>query len=252
MKPKNYSAARIRSASFNEQANTIDIVWSTGADVLREDEFGTQYIERLSMQPSAVRLDRLNSGAPMLDTHSSDSLSNVIGSVVPGSAEIEDGKGIATVKLSSAASDSDVVRKIAEGVIRNISVGYLIHHQTRQESADDGPDVFLVDDWEPLEASAVPIPADPGAQIRSADSKRPRDRQTPMQRAAAYTRTLLNNPVALSREQAHGAAEMRRSLAGGNAGGEFRAERAQTTGLDRRAYEKGAAEARALLRKGRK
>lgn len=245
MKNKSYSPARVRSASFNENDNTIELIWSSGADVLRFDEYGGAFIERLLMGADNVRLGRLNAGAPLLDTHDSYQLSNVIGSVVKGSARIEGSKGLAVVKLSSAAGDADIVSKIRDGVISNISVGYWIHNSIRSDGEDGGPDIVEIRDWEPLEISAVPIPADPGAQIRSAGRGRARDQQSPAQRAASYARHLLGQATRSSAE-ARGAAEAR-ALLGGNAG-TYRTERAHTTGLDKRAYEKGAAEAREILR----
>jgi hypothetical protein len=50
----------------------------------------------------------------------------VIGVVVNGSAKIENGKGLATIKLSSAVRLRHG-SKIRDGIIRNISVGYLAH-----------------------------------------------------------------------------------------------------------------------------
>ena len=47
MKNRNYGPAKIRSASFDADP-TIDIVWSTGSDVLRED-FDGPFVERLLM-----------------------------------------------------------------------------------------------------------------------------------------------------------------------------------------------------------
>lgn len=241
MNNRQYSPAKIRSASFDEDANTIDIVWSTGADVLREDYDG-EYIERLLMGTDNVRLDRLNAGAPFLNTHSSSDLGDVIGSVVEGSAKIENGRGVATIKLSTAAADVDVVQKIREGVIRNISVGYWVHHSVRQEGEPNSPDVHVIDDWEPLEISAVPIPADAGAQIRSAGGKRPRDRRTPAERAAAYTRRLLGQPTQ-TRAEARGAAEARRML--GSIGRMANVPRVGK--MNNRDVEAGALEARKLL-----
>jgi hypothetical protein len=107
----------------------------------------------------------MNSGAPLLNTHSDWSLEDVIGSVVPGSARISGGRGLATVKLSSAAGDADTVIKIKTGIVRNISVGYVVHRVEIIERDRDVP-IWRVVDWEPIEISAVPIPADPGAQVR--------------------------------------------------------------------------------------
>ena len=160
--------ATVRAGSFDQDANTVEIVWTTGASVRRYDYWdGTEYDEVLSLDPGAVRLDRLNLGAPFLDTHCSYGLDNVIGSVVPGSAKIEDGRGLATILLSKAPGVADTVQKIREGVIRNISVGYWIHKVEKADGEDGKIARWTVTDWEPLEISAVPIPADPGSQVRS-------------------------------------------------------------------------------------
>lgn len=106
-------AARLRSASFDDDAYTIDVVWTTGAAVPRMSWEDGDFIETLSTEPACVRLDRLNAGAPFLDTHDSWSLGAVIGSVVPGSARMEGGKGLATIQLSRSADVKDVVGRSA-------------------------------------------------------------------------------------------------------------------------------------------
>lgn len=171
--PKFGRAAEVRAASFNQKDNSVEVVWTTGAAVRRFDwRTDRFYSEVLVVTPAAVRLDRLNAGAPLLDTHDDWSLSSVIGSVVPGSAKLEGGKGTARVRLSNAAGDADTVSKIRDGIIRNISVGYAIHKVVKTEADGDGADdEWRVVDWEPLEISAVPIPADAGSQIRKNDDR---------------------------------------------------------------------------------
>ncbi len=149
-------------ASWNEARRTIDVVWSTGAAVRRDDGQGG-FLEELDM--AGARLDRLNSGAPFLKVHRAETIANVLGSVVSGTARIEGGQGLATIKLSGAASDASDVIKITEGSIRFVSVGYRIH-AARRAGERDGLPVVRVTDWEPMEISAVPIPADPGAHVR--------------------------------------------------------------------------------------
>lgn len=168
--PPIHRDASVRPESFDAKANTVEIVWSTGASVRRFSWWdGEEYDEVLSMEPGAVRLDRLNAGAPFVDTHATYCLDNVIGSVVPGTAKIEDGRGIATILLSAAPGVADTVQKIREGVIRNISVGYWLHKVVKTEADDGSVARHDVVDWEPLEISAVPVPADAGSQIRSAE-----------------------------------------------------------------------------------
>ena len=165
--PRQARGVSLRAQSFDAGANTVDVVFTTGAAVQRYSWDDGPYVETLDVTPKAVRLGRLNAGAPFLNTHSSYDLSDVIGSVVPGSARIEGGEGVATIKLSGAAADADTVGKIRDGVIRNVSVGYLVHQVVKTEAKDGAAATARVTDWEPIEISAVPIPADPGAQVRS-------------------------------------------------------------------------------------
>lgn len=160
-------AARLRAASFDADAYTIEVVWTTGARAPMYDPWtGDGYLEELSLKTGHVRLERLNAGAPFIDAHDSSECSRVVGSVVRGSARCEGGKGLCTVQLSRARDVADIVTKIREGVIRNVSVGYWVYRH--EDLPDDGDEqVKLAVDWEPLEISAVPVPADAGAQIRS-------------------------------------------------------------------------------------
>lgn len=177
--PPHVRSAAVRANSFNADANTIDIRFTTGADVLRSDWFDGTYIERLLCGPENVRLDRLNAGAAFLDTHNSWGLDAVIGSVVPGTARMSDGGGDCTMQLSKSARAADTVTDIRDGVIRNISVGYVIHAFTRTEPTDGSPALMIATDWEPVEISAVPVPADPGAQVRAATRTAAGVRMTP-------------------------------------------------------------------------
>jgi hypothetical protein len=174
--PAMQRAAEVRASSFEEGDNSIEIIWTTGAKVRRYDWWNDKYYdEELAVSGNNVRLGRLNVGAPFLNTHASYDLRDVIGAVVPGSARLEGGKGYARVALSRAAGDADTVQKIKDGIIRNISVGYRVHKVEKTEGEEGDVALWRVVDWEPLELSAVPIPADPGAQIRSDGTKKPAD-----------------------------------------------------------------------------
>jgi hypothetical protein len=186
----------------------------------------------------------LNSGAPLLDTHDSSGLAAVIGVVVQGSAKIEGGRGVATVKLSSAASDSDAIGKIRDGAIKNISVWYLIHASTRIDS--DTP-VVEVSDCEPLEVTAVP---DPGAQIRKHGSDaRPLSKQIRRFKHGAAEATRLLQSTR-SRAEAKGAQEAK-ELLGNTRSSSFRTEAAKPATFDATEVARGARAARRLLRKAK-
>lgn len=153
-------------ASFNEESRTIDVIWTTGATVRRRSWIDGPYDEELVVTPATVRLDRLNAGAPFLNSHDGYDLAGVIGAVVPKTARIEKGRGVATVQISRRDDVQGIVQDIRDGVIRNISVGYRVHGIEKLERKDKVP-LWRVTDWEPMELSAVPIPADPGAHVRS-------------------------------------------------------------------------------------
>jgi HK97 family phage prohead protease len=163
--------AEIRAQSFDEAKRTVDLIWTTGATVRRRSWMDGPYDEELIVSGNSVRLERLNAGAPFLNAHDGYDLSGVIGSVVPGSAKIEKGRGTATVQLSKRDDVAGIAQDIRDGIIRNISVGYRIHAIEKKERDDGSVPLWRVVDWEPLEISAVPIPADPGAQVRDGRPK---------------------------------------------------------------------------------
>ena len=160
--------ARMAPKSWNEDDLTVELVWTTGAAVER---WG--YIEVLEVSEEAVDLSRLNNGAPLLDVHNSWSLKSQIGVVL--SAKIEGDIGTAVVQLSSREELEWLRRDIAEGVIRNVSVGY-DHIEWTDSKNDDGTITRTVTRWLPVELSLVPVPADAGGQTRG-EQGMPHDRE---------------------------------------------------------------------------
>jgi HK97 family phage prohead protease len=169
-------AASVRPESINAEARTVEIVWTTGATVQRRrwegwDEI-REYDEELIVTPQAVRLERMNGGVPFLDSHDGWSLRSVLGAVEPGSVRIEGGQGTATIRLTSAPDAADTVHRILEKTVRHVSVGYRVHRYeiTKREGQRE---LWRAVDWEPMEVSAVAMPADPGAHIRAAGAAVP-------------------------------------------------------------------------------
>ena len=149
--------------TINVEERTVELVWSTGAPVKRSSWSRGDYIEELSMAPKAVRLDRLNAGAALLDAHESFSLRSQIGVVLR--AWLDGNFGRALVKFSQRDEVISIFQDVQDGIYRNVSVGYKVHKTERDETGD--MPVERAVDWEPYELSLVPIPADAGAQVRS-------------------------------------------------------------------------------------
>jgi Caudovirus prohead serine protease len=153
---------------------TIDVIWTTGATVQRRWYEGwddvVEYDEGLVVTPGAVWMDRLNAGAPFLDSHRSWGLESVVGAVLPGTARIEGGQGFARVRLTSAPDTAPIVQRIMDGTVSAVSVGYRVHRYDITK-AQGQRELWRAVDWESMEISAVAMPADPGAHIRSTDAR---------------------------------------------------------------------------------
>jgi hypothetical protein len=149
-------AASLAPTTFNAEANTVEVVLSTGADVNRGG-----YIERL---PTANADLRDIEGKPVLDAHNQGSTRAVLG--VIEKAWRKDGEIRARLKLSSRDDVAGIVGDIRDGILRSISIGYRV---TRWADSTDskGQRFRTALAWSIHEASIVPIPADPGAKVRS-------------------------------------------------------------------------------------
>mgnify|MGYP007083440211 CR=1 FL=1 len=160
--------ALVMPATFNADDGTVEIVWSTGAQVRRFDWMDGPYIEELSLDPSHVRLGRLNNGAPVLKDHNAHSIDSVIG--VVDKAWLDGGEGRASIRFDQGADVEKYVSKVKRGTLRNISFGYQVHEYEKIPPTEKGGlPILRAIDWEPFEVSLVAVPADAFAQIRSGD-----------------------------------------------------------------------------------
>lgn len=169
-----HTSAAVLPNSVNLSERTVELVFSTGAPVKRWSWDEGAYLEELDMAPAAVDLSRLNGGASFLDTHSQDGMAARLGAVVPGSARVEAGKGICTVKLSTARNGQQLLDDLAQGLPLPVSIGYRVHAYQKTDGDGDALPVYRATSWEPMEVSAVPVPADAGAHAR-ADREPERD-----------------------------------------------------------------------------
>ncbi len=152
-------------SSVDAEARTVEVVWSTGAVVRRFDwNRWRSFDEALDMDSASIRMDRLNAGAPVLNTHNQSELEDQIG--VVERAWLENGEGRALLRISRRPDVEPIWQDIADGIVRNISVGYIVHAYQITERDDGGMAEYKAIDWEPTEISLVPVPADAGAGVR--------------------------------------------------------------------------------------
>lgn len=165
-------------STFNKAERTVELVWTTGERTLKAPMFEEPFMEQLSLEPDAVRLERLNSGAPLLNGHGRGEyhggmpgLSDQIG--VVENARIEGTRGLATVRFSGRPEVASIVADVADGIIQGVSFGYRVHRWRDITEAGDAHQVRLAVDWEPFELTLLPIPADSGTSVRAPATMNP-------------------------------------------------------------------------------
>jgi phage head maturation protease len=153
--------AEFKPSTFDPANNTVEVIFATETPYQRRDAKGN-FAEVLSLNPAHVDLSRLI-GASVLNTHNQSRLSDIVG--VVESARVENGLGLATVKLSTRPDVAPYIEDIKAGVIRFLSVGYQVFQFAEGKNAQ-GDRTKTATRWQPFEISFVPVPADPNAIVR--------------------------------------------------------------------------------------
>jgi hypothetical protein len=205
-------AASFEPSTFNAEKRTVQVVFSTGADVVRSDWEG-EFIERLDMSPEAVDLSGLI-GGPLLDNH--DRFSGVRGILgVVETAAVDGKRGLATLRFSDREEVQGVVRDVQNGIVRNVSAGYQVKEWKVSKRAD-GVRIKLATRWAPREISFTPLAADAGAKTRSASmshAEQVRSIATAVGVSAAFADDLIARNVPLDEARKAIIAEAARSTA---------------------------------------
>jgi len=140
-------AASLDGVAISSEDRTMEFSFSSEYPVQRY--FGN---EVLSHERGSVDLGRLSDGAPLLFNHDP---SKVIGVVQRAWIDGEKKRGMVSVKFSRNPFAQEVMTDVADGVLRNVSVGYSINQM--EERGDN----FVATSWQPYEVSVVGIAADP-------------------------------------------------------------------------------------------
>jgi hypothetical protein len=176
--PQQIRSAAVAPSTFNADTNSVQVCWTAGGVVRRYDWMSdTVYDESLVVDSDAVNMSRFNAGSvQVLDGHNTYSgVSSILG--IADRGWLENGQGMAEIRLSQRPELAGVVTDIRAGIIRDISFGYSVERYaiTRAQDRTDGGNVDLWEAvaWTPQEISFVPVPADPGAGTRNAPNQFP-------------------------------------------------------------------------------
>lgn len=145
-----HRVARVAREAVNVEDRTVELSFSSEAPV--ERHFG---VEILDHRAGAVRLGRLSDGGPVLLNHDLDRQIGVVESV-----SVAEGKGRVLARFSRSPEGGHIMNDIADGIRRNVSVGYQVHAMEEEKGEEGSLRRFRVTDWEPVEVSIVSVPAD--------------------------------------------------------------------------------------------
>ncbi len=140
---------------YDPEARTVTMAISSEQPV--ERYFGT---EILSHKPGAIRMNRLKGGMPLLFNH--DPHQHL--GVTTGHELGKDGVLRTVNKLGSNPLAREKEGDLKDGILKDVSLAYIIHKATVEED-DNGHRTVTATDWEPLENSLVTIPADPSVGV---------------------------------------------------------------------------------------
>lgn len=154
----------------NENERTFEVVFATENPVFRKG-WDENFNEILSLSDGAIRTARLSSGSvPLLNNHSvSDGIENQLGRVIE--FKIVKDEARATILFSNQDKWAGVWKDIRTGVLKSISTGYNVFKYMREPVGEGEVPNYRAIDWEPLEISLTPIPADYKSHVRSENSE---------------------------------------------------------------------------------
>lgn len=151
----------VTPASYDSTGRTVEAILSAGSAVKR-----FYFTEELEISPEAIDLGRVERGiCPLLDTHNQYELDAVLGRI--SNVRIEDGQLIGTLHFADTDAGRAVEARVAGGELRAISIGYRVTRWQITATDENDHETWRAVAWELLEASLVPVPADPNAVVRS-------------------------------------------------------------------------------------
>lgn len=161
---KQYGRALIQPTTLNTETREVNVVFATETPVTR---FGwdEDFNEILVCDASAIRMERADRGLPTMDCHNTDSVFKQVGRTTE--VWINDQKEVcARIKFSQRQQVVELFQDITDGIVKDISVGYIVYKYEREEPLAGQMPVYRATDWMPTEISFAPVQADINSGVR--------------------------------------------------------------------------------------
>jgi len=160
LKPQHRTFGVEKNYTIDEENRKAEFTFSS--EVEYEREWG---IEILDHSEGAVSMERVETNSlPLLLNHDPDKQIGIIEKVwIDPTSRV----GRCEVRFSKNTNGQEILNDVADGIRKNVSVGYRINKVVKQGTREDGLGIYRVTDWAPHEISIVSIPADHTIGLRS-------------------------------------------------------------------------------------
>lgn len=142
-KPEDGTAAQI----VDVETRTVTLSFSSEEPC--DMWYGT---EVLSHAAGSARLERINSGGPLLFNHDFNDLLGVVEKAWIGA----DKRGYCTVRFGADERGEWAMKQVQDRILQNVSFMYRVH----VFETDNDTDIYTATDWDVYEVSLVTVPAD--------------------------------------------------------------------------------------------
>ena len=146
-----YRSLEIREDAINDEDRSVELSFSSEEPGERLRGF-----EILDHSKGAARMQRINTGAPLLWNHDPNDQIGVVDKATIG----EDKRGHAIVRFGKSQRAQEIFNDVKDRIKTLVSFGYRIHQVTDTKADNEGVNSYRVMDWEPFEISLVSIPMD--------------------------------------------------------------------------------------------
>lgn len=119
------------------------------------------FTEVLEHKRDSVDLQRAKTGAQLLFNHNRD---DYLGVVEDAWVDPDQERCYAILRFDSHPLANQVFESVQNGIIRNVSIGYLVKKWDEENTKSSTP-TYRVTEWELLEVSLVTVPADPSIGV---------------------------------------------------------------------------------------
>ncbi|UAY56259.1 prohead protease/major capsid protein fusion protein [Arachidicoccus terrestris] len=166
-----FSRAMVDSNSIidTDDEKSFEVVFATETPVFRRG-WDEKFNEILVCNKSNIRAGRLDAGViPLLNGHDRwDGVNGQLGAL--DSWYIKDHECRAKILFSTRQEFAGIWGDIKAGIIRSISSGYNVYKYIRTApEKEGGVATYKATDWEPLEISLEPVPADFNSKVRKTE-----------------------------------------------------------------------------------